>query len=108
VHVPQFVLWYHACGVFGEDGVEALHVADSACRLIVRCMRNPVDRKKAQDLHHLARVVTPALLRTIHTRQSKKKKEATRAMAATLAAARALPVAAPWGGGSCKSFRHQN
>jgi hypothetical protein len=59
VRVPKFVLCYHACGMFGEDGAEVLHVIDSASRLIVRRMRNPADRKRAQDLHHLTRVVGP-------------------------------------------------
>ena len=27
VHVPQFMERYGVCGVFGEDGPEALHVA---------------------------------------------------------------------------------
>jgi hypothetical protein len=74
VRVPQFVRWYEACGVFGEDGVEALHVLDSACRRVVRCMRNPEARKEAQDLHHAARVATPDLVREIRSRMSKKKK----------------------------------
>jgi hypothetical protein len=67
VHVPQFVRWCEACGVFGEDGVEALH-----CR---RIMRNPEARKKAQDLHHAARAATPDLVRDIcaHVEGEKKK-----------------------------------
>ena len=51
VHVPEFVLGHLARGVFGEGGVEALHVIDSACRLVMWCMHNPIDRKRAQDIH---------------------------------------------------------
>ena len=40
-HVPWFVDQCGICGVFGEDGCEALHVLDSLCRKIVRQMRNP-------------------------------------------------------------------
>jgi len=72
VRVSEFVLCYHACGMFGEDGAEVLHVIDSASRLIVRCMRNPADRKRAQDLHHLARVVGPDVFWKIRRWQSKK------------------------------------
>ena len=93
VHVPEFVDMFHACGVFGEDGAEALHVVDSLCRRIVRQMRNPEARHKAHTLHHLARSFTPELQRDIHTRQSKKKKDAAVAAAATAAAAAALIAA---------------
>jgi hypothetical protein len=31
-YVPWFVDEYGICGVFGEDGCEALHVLDSLCR----------------------------------------------------------------------------
>ena len=40
-HVPWFVDQCGICGVFGEDGCEALHVLDSLCRKIARQMRNP-------------------------------------------------------------------
>jgi hypothetical protein len=33
-------------GVFGEDGVEALHVTDSAARRLVRQIKNPEARRK--------------------------------------------------------------
>ena len=61
VHVPYYARLYGTCGVFGEDGAEAIHVSDSACRGIVRVMRNPVDRHKAQVLHHLAYAHTPPM-----------------------------------------------
>lgn len=63
VHVPYYARLYGTCGVFGEDGAEAIHVSDSACRRIVRQMRNPVDRHKAQVLHHLAYALTPPMER---------------------------------------------
>ena len=95
VHVPDFVEWFHACGVFGEDGAEALHVVDSLCRRIVRQMRNPEARHKAHTLHHLARTFTPELQREILERQSQKKKNAAAAAAAEKAAAEALIAASP-------------
>ena len=49
---PWFVDEYGICGVFGEDGCEALHVLDSLCRKMVRQMRNPEARHKAHTLHH--------------------------------------------------------
>ena len=63
VHVPQFVDRYGVRGVFGEDGTEALHVACSACRRIVRVMRNPEARHKAQSLHLARWMATPKLNR---------------------------------------------
>ena len=54
-HVPWFVDQYGICGVFGEDGCEALHVVDSLCRKMARQMRNPEARHKAHTLHRTAR-----------------------------------------------------
>ena len=68
-HVPDFVGMYGTCGVFGEDGVEALHVTDSAARRLVRQMRNPEARYKAHALRHIGRrAFTPLLEREIKTR----------------------------------------
>jgi hypothetical protein len=96
VHVPEFVDLFHACGVFGEDGSEALHVVDSLCRRIVRQVRNPEARHKAHTLHHLGRTFTPELQRGTFERQSKKKVAAATAAKAAAAAAQALlsPTAA--------------
>ena len=58
---PWFVDQYGICGVFGEDGCEALHTLDSLCRKIVRKMRNPEARHKALTLHRTARSFTPIL-----------------------------------------------
>jgi len=63
VHVPYYARLHGTCGVFGEDGAEATHVSDSACRWIVRQMRNPVDRHKAHMLHHLACASKPPINR---------------------------------------------
>jgi len=57
-HVPWFVDQCGICGVFGEDGCEALHVLDSPCRKMVRQMRNPEARHEAHTLHHTARSFT--------------------------------------------------
>ena len=87
VHVPWFVDRYGICGVFGEDGAEAVHVVDNLCRRLVRQMRNPEDRHKAHTLHHVARDFTKPLDREIHKRQSAKQKAAKEAAAAAAAAA---------------------
>ena len=74
-HVPDFVIMYGICGVFGEDGVEALHVTDSAARRLVRQMRNPEARYKAHALHHTARAFTPLLNREIKSRAKRPRTE---------------------------------
>lgn len=43
-HVPEYARMYGVLGIFGEDGLEALHPLDSRCRLITRTMRNPKGR----------------------------------------------------------------
>ena len=68
-HVADFVELYGTAGVFGEDGAEAIHVSDAACRRIVRQMRNPVDRHRAAMLHHIAYQFTPALHREVKKRK---------------------------------------
>ena len=72
-HVADFVEMYGTAGVFGEDGAEAIHVSDAACRRIVRQTRNPIERHKATMLHHIAYQFTPALQRTIKKRNKKRK-----------------------------------
>ena len=67
-HVPWFVDEYGICGVFGEDGCEALHVSDSLCRKLVRQMRNPEARHKAHTLHLTLRSFTQNLGRKPHKR----------------------------------------
>lgn len=74
-HVPDFVDMYGICGVFGEDGVEAVHVTDSAARRLVRQMRNPEARYKAHALHHTARAFTPLLNREIKSRAKRPRAE---------------------------------
>jgi hypothetical protein len=68
-HVADFVEHYGTAGVFGEDGAEAIHVSDAACRRIVRQMRNPIDRHRAAMLHHIAYQFTPTLQRDIKKRK---------------------------------------
>mmetsp|Transcript_11631 Transcript_11631/g.23460 ORF Transcript_11631/g.23460 Transcript_11631/m.23460 type:complete len:262 (-) Transcript_11631:7-792(-) len=46
-HVWKYAEMYGTGGFFGEDGAKAIHVSDSACRRIVRQMRNPEARHKA-------------------------------------------------------------
>jgi hypothetical protein len=67
-HVPMFVELWGICGVFGEDGAEALHVTDMVCRRMVRTMRNPEERHRAHSLHHLSMVCTPAINRAVDSR----------------------------------------
>ena len=96
MHVPWFVDFYGICGVFGEDGAEAVHVVDNLCRRLVRQMRDPEARHKAHTLHHTARDFTKPLDREIHKRQSAKQKAAKAAAAAAKAAAAAAGLfAAP-------------
>jgi hypothetical protein len=67
-HVPKFVEMCGICGVFGKDGAEALHVTDSAAQRLVRQMKTPEARHKAQTPHHTARMFTLLLKRVIFPR----------------------------------------
>jgi len=96
-HVWRYAELYGTCGVFGEDGAEAIHVSDSACRRIVRQMRKPEDRHKAHTLHHLAYSYTPSLVRTPRSRRSKLQIAADLANAALAALQAPLPVVPPLG-----------
>ena len=57
-HLKYFVDKYHTIGWFGEDGMEALHPADSAVRILTRAMRNPKARHQASSNHLTARQTT--------------------------------------------------
>jgi hypothetical protein len=46
-HLVAFAVHYGTIGVFGEDGMEALHPMDTRARVLVRSMRNPVGRHQA-------------------------------------------------------------
>jgi hypothetical protein len=50
-HIMYFIRKYGTLGVFGEDGLEALHPMESRARLIVRTMRNSVQRHKSMQSH---------------------------------------------------------
>ena len=50
-HVPYFARKYGTCGIFGEDGLEALHPMEARARVIVRSMRNSVQRHKSMTGH---------------------------------------------------------
>jgi len=50
-HIMPVVNLYGTIGVFGEDGLESYHPVDSRARLIVRSMRNSVERHKAMTNH---------------------------------------------------------
>ena len=78
MHVPWFVDRYGICGVFGEDGTEALHVVDNLCRRLVRQIRHSEDRHKAHTLHHTARSFTSSLYRKPHTEAKQAPKEGRR------------------------------
>ena len=57
-------------GIFGEDGLEALHPKDSLCRRMVRQMRNPEARHKAHTRHLEAMTSTAVMDRVVHRRRS--------------------------------------
>ena len=46
-HLVAFAVHYGTIGVFGEDGMEALHPMDTRARVIVRSIRNAVGRHQA-------------------------------------------------------------
>jgi hypothetical protein len=50
-HIMPIVEKYGTIGVFGEDGLESYHPVDSRARMIVRTMRNSVERHKAMTNH---------------------------------------------------------
>jgi len=50
-HIPVYARRYGILGIFGEDGLEALHPLDSRCRLITRTMRNAKQRSLANIKH---------------------------------------------------------
>ena len=50
-HVVFFARLYGTCGIFGEDGLEALHPMAARARLIVRSMKNSVKRHQAMSDH---------------------------------------------------------
>lgn len=41
-HVMFFARLYGTCGIFGEDGLEALHPMAAMARLVVRSVKNSV------------------------------------------------------------------
>lgn len=61
VHVPEFARKFGTCGVFGEDGLEALHPHGTLVRLLVRQMRNPEARHAAHTLYLEGKRSTPEL-----------------------------------------------
>jgi hypothetical protein len=60
VHLPWFVDKHGLCGVFGEDGGEAVHVTDSAAHNLVRQMKKIETRHKAHAPHPHRAHVYPA------------------------------------------------
>jgi hypothetical protein len=50
-HVSAQARFYGTLGVFGEDGIEALHQMDSSIRMLVRSMRSPSQRQAAHVSH---------------------------------------------------------
>jgi len=51
--VVKFARHYGTLGIFGEDGLEALHPMHSRVRALVKSMRNPTQRAKAEQGHLL-------------------------------------------------------
>ena len=50
-HIPKFARYFGSLGVFGEDGIEALHPMHSRVRALVKSMRNPRERGEAEQKH---------------------------------------------------------
>jgi hypothetical protein len=46
-HLVNYARYYGTLGVFGEDGLEALHPSDTRSRVVVRAMRNSEARHRA-------------------------------------------------------------
>jgi len=46
VHIVAFASYFGTIGIFGEDGMEAIHPMDTTARVLVRSMRNAVQRHK--------------------------------------------------------------
>jgi len=45
-HIVAFVSYFGTIGIFDEDGMEAIHPMDTRARVLVRSMRNEVQRHK--------------------------------------------------------------
>ena len=67
-HVMYYVRKYKTLGIFGEDGLEALHPKDTRKRHLTRCMRNPEARVKAH-MNHMN-----AMMRVKKTKRTKGKR----------------------------------
>ena len=46
-HIIPFATYFGTIGVFGEDGMEAIHPMDTSARVLVRSMRNAIKRHQA-------------------------------------------------------------
>ena len=51
MHLASIARRFGTVGIFGEDGMEAMHPLDSRERLLVRSMRKVVDRHKTLTTH---------------------------------------------------------
>jgi len=51
MHLASIARRFGTVGIFGEDGMEAMHPLDSRARLLVQSMRKAVDRHKALTAH---------------------------------------------------------
>ena len=61
MHVPEIARRYGNCGVFGEDGVGAIHPHATPVRRLVRQIRNPEARHAAHTRHLEGKRKTPEL-----------------------------------------------
>ena len=87
-HLMDFVAHFGTVGIFGEDGMEALHPMDTRARMLVRSMRNPVQR-------HMSLTKALSLQQQQHKlpEEPKKKRRNKSEIAADLAAAAEIAVA---------------
>ena len=69
-HLASIARMYGTLGIFGEDGLEALHPLDSRSRIITRTMRNPKARHQASVTHSILQTHSPDVPRKKKARRS--------------------------------------
>ncbi len=71
-HMAKIARYYGTLGIFGEDGLEALHPLDSRARAITRTMRNSTARHEATLTHCLLQTHVKPAERSKKRRRSRK------------------------------------
>lgn len=78
-HIPLIVDRFGTCGMFLEDGIEALHPLDNECRLLTRNIRNALKRVECLRFHILGKQTVTKTDKTKRHRRSKSDMAAARA-----------------------------